>query len=40
MPHAQGNLQLGLPTGANALGGAAVIQGQLAYFGSGEGGCK
>jgi hypothetical protein len=35
-PHAQGNLDLGLQTGANALAGAAVINGHLAYFASGQ----
>ena len=36
-PHAQGNLTLGLQTGTNAWGGAAVINGQMAYFcGGGE----
>lgn len=34
-PHARGNLQLGLQTGQNAYGGAAVISGQLAYFAGG-----
>ena len=32
-PHAQGNLQLGLQTGVNTIGGTAVISGTLAYFG-------
>ena len=36
-PNAQGNLQLGLQTGEAALIGAAVINGQLAYFASGLG---
>ena len=33
-PHARGNLQLGLQTGNAAYQGAAVINGQLAYFAS------
>jgi hypothetical protein len=33
-PHAIGNLHLGLPAGADAQDGAAVINGNLAYFGS------
>ena len=37
-PHAQGNLQLGLQTGNAAQHGAAVINGQLAYFASGVAG--
>ena len=38
-PNAQGNLQLGLPTAhtANAVHGAAVISGTLAYFGGSYG---
>jgi hypothetical protein len=36
-PHAHGHLHLGLPAGMNVTEGAAVINGQLAYFGgSGE----
>jgi hypothetical protein len=35
VPHATGNLSLGLQTSYNAAGGAAVINGPLAYFGSG-----
>jgi hypothetical protein len=36
-PHAQGNLKLGLQAGNSALTGAAVINGQMAYFcGSGR----
>ena len=31
--HTIGNMQLGLQTGYNAHGGAAVISGHLAYFG-------
>jgi len=34
--HATGNLQLGLQTDDNAFSGAAVIDGRLAYFGSGN----
>ncbi len=34
-PHARGNLYLGLQFGYSAQGGAAVINGQLAYFNSG-----
>jgi hypothetical protein len=34
--HATGNLQLRLQTGVNAYGGAAAIDGHLAYFGSGN----
>jgi len=34
-PHAQGNLDLGLQPGKNAWRGAAVINGQLAYFACG-----
>ncbi len=33
--HATGNVTLGLQTGDNAIGGTAVINGHLAYFGSG-----
>ncbi len=39
-PHAQGNLQLGLQTGLSAGFGAAVINGPLAYFNSGDGGVQ
>ncbi len=39
-PHAQGNLHLGLQTGDDAENGAAVINGQLAYFASGGDGGK
>ena len=35
-PHAQGNLPLGLQMGGNALGAAAVINDQWAYFASGN----
>jgi hypothetical protein len=35
-PHTQGNLQLGLQRNDNAFGGAAVINGQVAYFASGN----
>jgi hypothetical protein len=31
--HATGNLQLGLQTDENARGGAAAINGHVAYFG-------
>jgi len=37
MPHAQGNLQLGLQTDGEAFYGRAVISGTLAYFGGGGG---
>ena len=37
-PHAQGNLNLGLQPGNAAYQGAAVINVQLAYFASGDGG--
>ena len=37
-PNAQGDLQLGLQTGRAAHKGAAVINGQLAYFASGTSG--
>jgi hypothetical protein len=30
------SIQLALPTGTNALGGAAAINGQMAYFGSND----
>jgi hypothetical protein len=39
-PNAQGNLFLGLPTGTNALGGAAVIKSRFAYFGGGNNGVE
>ena len=39
-PHATGNLQLGLQTGDSAWYGAAVINGPLAYFNSGQGGIR
>lgn len=37
-PHARGDLELGLQTGANANYGATVISSQLAYFASGNAG--
>jgi hypothetical protein len=37
-PHARGNLNLGLQTGQSAWLGAAVINGPLAYFATGDGG--
>ncbi len=40
-PHAQGDLSLGLQAGTYALLGAAVIDGQVAYFcGRGEFECR
>jgi hypothetical protein len=39
-PHVQGNMQLGLQIGANAIGGAAVISGEMAYFASGGTNCE
>ncbi len=38
--HATGNLQLGLQTGDSAKWGAAVINGPLAYFNSGQAGIR
>lgn len=37
-PHVRGNLSLGLQNSSEALGSAAVIQGQVAYFTGSKGG--
>jgi hypothetical protein len=39
-PHATAGFQLGLQSGLNAMDGAAVINGPLAYFNSGIGGIR